>query len=264
MNRELDAARELAVRAGDILLEHYAGSPSIHWKGVNDPVTAADREASAFLVREIRKRFPGDGILSEEEPDDTSRLDRDRVWIIDPMDGTKEFIARRGEFAVMIGLAVVGKPVMGVVYQPTARRLYYGASAAGAFVDTVEGTQPLRVSAEVDPSRLILTVSRSHLSRRTEKVRRELGIHEVIRSGGIGIKVGLICERRADLYLHLSRGTSLWDTCAPEAILIEAGGRLTDAANAPLRYNVAEHQNQRGVVASNGVIHDRVIEIIGK
>jgi 3'(2'), 5'-bisphosphate nucleotidase len=115
-----------------MLLEYYAEEPSVEWKGKNDPVTAADRAASRFIVEQLRKRFPNDAILSEEEKDDLNRMRNSRVWVIDPMDGTKEFIARRGEFAVMIGLAVDGIARVGAVYQPTEDKLYSAASGEGA------------------------------------------------------------------------------------------------------------------------------------
>jgi 3'-phosphoadenosine 5'-phosphosulfate (PAPS) 3'-phosphatase len=134
MKTELEMAKELALGAGAILLEHYSQTTSVEWKGKNDPVTAADRAASKFVVGELRKHFPLDGVLCEEEKDDLQRLSRPRVWVIDPMDGTKEFIARNGEFSVMIGLAVNGEAMLGVVYQPTERKLYYAAANGGAYL----------------------------------------------------------------------------------------------------------------------------------
>ncbi len=260
MTDELQTAKELAVRAGDILLEHYGQSTSVQWKGLGDPVTVADRAASKFLVGELKQRFPQDGILSEEEKDDTGRLGRPRVWIVDPMDGTTEFVANRGEFAVMIGLAIEGKPTVGVVYQPTERKLYYSASGNGAFVEQGQIRRPLRVSPEADPSRMTIVVSRSHDSADAERIRRTLKVERVVRSGSAGLKVGTICEGNAHLYFHAGPGTSQWDTCAPEAILHEAGGRMTDIFGGPLRYNVADPRNLQGIIASNSVIHDRVVD----
>src|SRR5262245_37148187 len=99
MEKELEIARQLAREAGGILLEFYRQGTDVHWKGYDDPVTAADHAANEFLVRELTRRFPNDGILSEELPDDQSRFSKDRVWMVDPMDGTKQFIERVGEFA---------------------------------------------------------------------------------------------------------------------------------------------------------------------
>jgi 3'(2'), 5'-bisphosphate nucleotidase len=259
MQKELDVAKTLAVRAGAILLKHYS-APAVHWKGRDNPVTEADRAASAFLVEELKRLFPEDGILCEEEPDDAQRLSKSRVWIIDPMDGTKEFIDHRDEFAVMVGLAVHGIPSLGVVYQPTTEKLYYALTGSGAFVKTEKATRLLRVSPESNPLRMTVALSRSHHSPEVDLIRGRLGIHKSISLGSLGLKAGLICEGLAHLYLHIGLGTNQWDTCAPQAILHEAGGRITNASNAALQYNSAEPRNLGGVIASNGTIHDRIVE----
>jgi 3'(2'), 5'-bisphosphate nucleotidase len=257
MTKDLEAAKELGVRAGAILLQHYS-RPQVHWKGPGNPVTKADRSASAFLVRELKGMFPGDGILSEEEPDDADRLSRSRVWIIDPLDGTMEFIHHLDEFAVMIGLSVDGKASIGVVYQPVKEKLYYAAAGSGAFLLQDGTTRLLRVSREPDPLAMTMALSRSHHSSDVALIQRELGITHTLSSGSMGLKVGLICEGRAHLYLQTSGHTSQWDACAPDILLHESGGRMTDLLNAPLRYNGIEVRNLHGVIASNGTIHDRV------
>jgi 3'(2'), 5'-bisphosphate nucleotidase len=259
MQGDLEAAKTLAVRAGAILLKHYA-QPSVSWKAPGNPVTEADREASTFIVQELRRHFPEDGILSEEESDDVERLSRSRVWIIDPLDGTTEFIRHLDEFAVMIGLSVDGASTLGVVYQPITQKMYYAASGCGAFLTENRHTRLLQVSPESDPLAMTIAVSRSHHSSDIDVVQRRLGIKNTVCSGSIGLKVGLICEGRAHLYLHTSRHTSQWDACAPDIILHEAGGRMTDMFNASLHYNAAELRNVGGVIASNGTIHDRIGE----
>ena len=259
MKTELEIAKELAVRAGAILLEYYQDAPSVEWKGKNDPVTSADRAASRFVVDELRKHFPLDGILCEEEKDDLARLSRPRVWVIDPMDGTKEFIARNGEFSVMIGLAVDWEARLGAVYQPTERKLYYAAAGSGAYLTQNDVTRQLRVSKETDLSKAVMALSRSHLSQANETIRKNLGIDRTVQTGSIGLKVGLLCEGKADVYVQ-GRGTSLWDTCGPEAILREAGGRMTDKSGNRFAYNVEEVRNLQGVIATNAVFHDTVVE----
>jgi 3'-phosphoadenosine 5'-phosphosulfate (PAPS) 3'-phosphatase len=129
MQKELDAASELAVSAGQLLLDYYEPSPEVEWKESGDPATHADLLASGFLIRRLRSRFPDDAIISEEEPDDPGRCRKSRVWIIDPTDGIREFIEQRSEFAVMIGLAMEGAPVLGVIYHPVAEKLYCSALA---------------------------------------------------------------------------------------------------------------------------------------
>jgi 3'(2'), 5'-bisphosphate nucleotidase len=259
MQTELDAAKTLAVRAGAILLAHYA-SPGIRWKGRGNPVTEADRAASAFLIKELKRSFPKDGVLSEEESDDDTRLSLSRVWIIDPLDGTMEFIDHRDEFAVMIGLSIEGTASLGVVYQPLTEKLFYAASGSGAFLIENRSSRLLRVSTESDAIAMTIALSRSHHSSDVDDVQRRLGIQNTVTSGSLGLKVGLICEGRAHVYLQTSRHTAQWDTCAPDIILREAGGRMTDLSNATLRYNGPEIRNLKGVIASNGTIHKRIAD----
>ncbi len=264
MEKELEVARELARDAGRILLEFYEGETKVQWKGHDDPVTAADHAANDMLVRELNRRFPGDAVLSEELPDDLARLKKDRVWMVDPMDGTKQFIERIGEFAVMIGLAIEGEPKLGVVYHPSLDRMYYATPGAGAFVEEKWSTKRLRVSTVSDPSQMIMAMSRSHPSPRSGRIREKLGVTQQIQHGSVGLKFGLIAEGRAHLYVNTSSRTNQWDTCGPEAILREAGGVVTDWNGEPMRYNEPQVRNMRGIVATNGTIHERVIEVISE
>jgi len=262
MEKELAIAKRLAVEAGARLMDYYQQAFTIDWKAPGDPVTAADREASELIVRNLAHEFPTHAILSEEEPDNLSRLDESHVWMIDPMDGTREFIEHREEFAVQIGLIVEGTPVLGVVYQPTVNKLYYGAKGTGAFLESNGAVIPLHVSKEEIASRMTMAISRAQHSRRVEEIRQRLRIKSVVRMGSVGLKVGSICEGVAHLYVHTGSRTHLWDTCGPEAILREAGGRMTDIANQPLRYTTPEVRNTNGLIASNGVIHDRAVQVV--
>jgi len=262
--REIEVASELARQAGAVLLEHYY-SPFLVEQKVNaldefEEVTAADREANELIVGRLQKEFPDDGILAEESIDSEHRLEKDRVWLIDPMDGTKNFINRDGDFAVQIGLAVAGESVLGVVYQPVRAVLYRAARNGGAWIETGDNTTArLSVSNLTKPGEMVLASSRSHRSPRMERVVSAFGFKDETRRGSVGVKIGLIAEQQADLYLHLSPSTKQWDTCGPEAILAEAGGRLTDLFGQPLRYNGVRIDNRNGIVATNGAAHEMVI-----
>jgi 3'(2'), 5'-bisphosphate nucleotidase len=261
--RELRVAISLARAAGAAALEHYGRTLDIVHKSENeDPVTQADHAANHVIVNGIEREFPADGLLSEETLDTVRRLSLARVWIIDPLDGTKGFIAGNGDFAVQIGLAIDGESVLGVVYQPAPDVLHYAARGAGAWVTRPETETPerLRVSDETDFARMRMAASRDHHSPRMATVMRALNLREEIRRGSVGIKTGLIVERQCDLYVHLSSRTKHWDTCAPEAIVSEAGGRLTDLWGESLRYNTQEVENRNGIVAANGAAHPLVIE----
>ena len=263
--RELEVVTQLAREAGAILLRHYH-SPFLVEQKVNankelEEVTAADREANDLIVQRLAAEFPDDGILAEESADTERRLDKDRVWMIDPMDGTKNFIQRDGDFAVQIGLAVNGESVAGVVYQPVRDVLYRAARGAGSWIEAPDKTAArMSVSNVVAPHEMVLASSRSHRSPRMELVVSRFGFKDEVRRGSVGVKIGLITEQLADLYLHLSPSTKQWDTCAPEIILIEAGGWLTDLFGEPLRYNGVRVDNRNGIVATNGAAHEMVIE----
>ena len=269
--RELRACVELARRAGETALAYYGKPLRVEHKGeFDEPVTQADRAVNELIVRALREEFPEDGILAEESVDTDRRIGRERVWMIDPIDGTKGFIAGTGDFCVQIGLAVGGRAALGVLYAPATDVLYWGARGHGAWVvrPTSEADQSVKaerlsVTAETELSRMRLAESRSHRERRMDSVVNVLGVRAEVRSHSVGIKVGLLVERQADLYMHLSPKTKQWDTCAPETVLAEAGGRMTDVWGDPLRYNTPDVLNRNGLVASNGAAHEEVIARLG-
>jgi len=265
LNREIEVVNDLARAAGAVLLRHYE-SPFLVEQKTNalqemEVVTAADREANELIVQRLSEEFPDDGILAEEAQDTERRLAKDRVWLIDPMDGTKNFVQRDGDFAVQIGLAVNGESLLGVVYQPVRDVLYYATKGRGAWIEAPnQKAQRMDVSRKTDPREMVLASSRNHPSPRMEQVVRSLGFKQQVRRGSVGVKIGLITEQQADVYLHLSPSTKQWDTCAPEMILHESGGRLTDLFGQPLRYNGVRIDNRNGIVATNGAAHEMVIE----
>jgi 3'(2'), 5'-bisphosphate nucleotidase len=266
--RELRVCVELARRAGETALAFYGKPLRVdHKDEFNEPVTQADRAVNELIVRHLRETFPSDGILAEESADTDERLSRARVWMIDPVDGTKGFIAGTGDFAVQIGLAVEGRACLGVLYAPATDVLYWAARGHGSWVmrptseaEGVPRPERLRVSGENDFARMRLAESRSHRSPKMDAVVRALGVKAEVRSHSVGIKVGLLVERQAELYIHMSPKTKQWDTCAPEVVLTEAGGRMTDLWGGPLKYNTPDVLNRNGIVSSNGAAHERVIE----
>ncbi len=265
-NHELEVALELAREAGAAILEFYQGPLQVEQKigfDEREPVTQADRVANELIVEALRKEFPNDGILAEESVDTAHRLDKRRVWMIDPLDGTNGFIDGNGDFAVQIGLAQDGQCVLGIVYQPITGVLYHAVRGQGTWIRR-PNLKPERaaVSDQKELSLMRLAASRSHRSSRMDKVVKAFRVKEEVRRGSVGIKVGLIIELQCDLYVHLSPRTKQWDTCAPEIILTEAGGRFTDLFGRPLIYNSPEVQNRNGIIASNGVAHDRIVNTL--
>jgi len=264
MEKELETAITLARTAGGTILEFYEHGFEIEEKiqadNFSEPVTIADRTASQMIVEGLSNAFPNDGILSEEEFDDKERLDKRRVWVIDPLDGTFGFINKNGDFAVQIGLAAEGEAILGVVYLPTTNVLYFAVKDEGAWMlEDEKAPERLKVSSETDFAQMNLAVSRNHRSPRMSLVMESLGLKKEIGRGSVGLKIGLIVQKFCDLYIHLSPRTKHWDTCAPEIILREAGGRMTDLFGEKIIYNTSDVNNHNGVLASNGAAHDLTV-----
>jgi len=262
LKRELQAARELCLGAGRILLEHYAREVTVHMKDGNSPVTQADRDSNQFITTKLGELFPDDGILAEESKDGAERLAKRRVWVVDPMDGTKEFIDKVGQFAVMIGLVEDGHPVLGAVYQPTTEMMLFAVKGEGAFLQQAGETKRVSVSDLKAPRAMRLVVSRSHRSPLVDAIMQALEIEQDVKSGSVGLKVGLQVKQDSDLYIHPNSKTKEWDTAAPQIILEEAGGKMTDCWGAPLSYNKEDTYNRKGFVASNGQAHDEIVSRI--
>src|SRR5262249_1266623 len=163
----------------------------------------ADHKANDIIVGDLQSLFPSDGILSEEMPDDPGRLEHSRVWMVDPMDGTREFIAGREDFAVQIGLVIGGIPSLGVAHHPTRDKMYSAGIGLGASLEHEGRLRSLHVSPEQVAARLTLAMSRSYRSGRVDQIAEQLQIRQIVRIGSVGLKVGLICEGLAHLYIHL-------------------------------------------------------------
>jgi 3'(2'), 5'-bisphosphate nucleotidase len=262
--REMAIAREIAVAAAAVV-KTFMGRPiKVDNKAGNEPVTEADHAANRLIVDRLSRDFPDDVILSEEIPDDGSRHGARRVWMVDPIDGTRDFILGHNGFAVMIGLCVDGRPTVGVVSQPSTDKTYSGVVGQGAWLD-VAGGAPVRLltSSLAGPPGIRLVASKSHRTTRIDAIKRALRIDDEINIGSVGLKIGLVAENARDLYVYTGARTKIWDTCGPEAILVAAGGRMTDMDGRPLAYTQPDLHNRRGIVASNGPLHQTVVDLIG-
>lgn len=260
---ELAAAQRIALSAAEVVRSYVGRRIRIDNKPGDEPVTEADHAANRLIVEELSREFPADVILSEEIPDDQSRLGARRVWMVDPIDGTSDFILGDTGYAVMIGLCVDGRPVVGVVSQPATGKTYAGVVGQGAWLTRVGmAAVPMRTSALAGPPGIRLVASKTHRTPRVDAIRRALQIVDEINVGSVGLKIGLVAEATRDLYVYTGGRTKIWDTCGPEAILVAAGGRVTDVDGHALTYTAADLLNRRGIVASNGALHQGVIESI--
>jgi 3'(2'), 5'-bisphosphate nucleotidase len=260
---EIEVASRLAREAGRAIMDVYATSFAVAYKGPDDPVTEADKRANELIVEGIRNAFPKDSIVAEETSDRSGALNEGRVWYIDPLDGTRDFVKKNGEFCVMIGLAMDGRAQLGLVYGPVERALFVGITEQAAWKELNGVRTTLSVSNVTTPKELRLVSSRSHRSALIDGFRARTGITHELQHGSVGLKVGLIADGKADAYIETSCLSSAWDACGPEAILRGAGGRFTDMAGNMLRYGGHDLHNPRGLVATNSACHDFVITNLG-
>lgn len=264
-----DALRKLllaANEAGELVMQVYAESdPGTEMKGPNDPVTRADKEANALLLARLGVSFPGIPIVAEEsDPALFAGFEKSPVALfVDPVDGTRDFIAKNGEFCVMIGLAEEGRATVGVVLCPAYQgtwQTFCGAEGVGAFVLDAGGSRtPIHVSTETDLARARCAVSRFHRDKQVDATLATLGAKELAPIGSSGIKGAAVSRGQVELYAHPSgAAVKLWDACAPEAIVRAAGGVYTDATGVPFDYRGAAAQGA-GTVAANPHLHAAAI-----
>jgi len=250
--------RRLSILAGAEIMKIYEGDDfDVKLKSDDSPVTAADEAADALIFAGLRAAFPDIEIVTEEQSD-SHRVSADRFFIVDPLDGTKEFVHRRGDFTVNIALVENGRPVLGVVYAPARQRLFYTQANGqtveelGAFnPDIVGKTNPISVT-EPDNTSLTIVASKSHRDQATDEY---IGKYKVnaFQSAGSSLKFCLVAAGEADLYPRLGR-TMEWDTAAGHAVLLGAGGdvlRFDD--HTPLTYGKPIYENPFFIAYAPGV-----------
>jgi 3'(2'), 5'-bisphosphate nucleotidase len=272
--RDLQAATVAAVAGGLAARPFYQRDDlGITDKGANNPVTDADHAANDAILSILANRMPADPVRSEESAPSPSDVTADRLWVVDPLDGTKEFIAGNGEFAVMVGLASGSAARLGAVLRPDPGRLYLGVVGSGAWVANTswEGAatngrvlvgpfRPLRLVATRSAD-LRMARSRSHPDPLTMAVAAQLGA-STIRSGSVGLKCSLIAEGEADVYVHPVPFLREWDTCAPEAVLRGAGGVVSDCRGEPLVYGKQEARQLHGIFAAREDVWDEALPLV--
>lgn len=262
----LDAVRSIAEAAGAAIMRVYEQDFSVERKADASPVTEADLVANQLIADRLADLGDGWPVLTEEfrAPVWRERREWRRYWLVDPLDGTREFVKRNGEFSVNIALIDAGEPVLGVVLAPAVGLEYAAIRGEGAWRYDDGRAVPIRVRPVAEPPTLAL--SRSHASRREmhliETFSRPGGDRARVVRCGSSLKTCLVAEGKADLYPRLGP-TSEWDTAASQCVLEAAGGFLTDLSGRALRYNTRDSLLNPMFVAHNGIEldFDRLHEI---
>ena len=247
---------EIARRAGEAIMQVYAQTIEIHKKADDSPVTQADMAAHHIIEASLNQLTPDLPVLSEESasiPFEV-RCQWQRYWLVDPLDGTREFIKRNGEFTVNIALIEHHQPVMGVVFAPALNLLFYAAKGQGAYRQLHAHTPERMQARDFDPTRVTVAGSRSHAGEELTRFLDRMGPHMLV-SMGSSLKICLVAEGRADVYPRLGL-TSEWDTAAAQCVLEEAGGRLVGMDDAAFRYNLKESLLNPHFFAVGSGFHD--------
>jgi 3'(2'), 5'-bisphosphate nucleotidase len=262
-DRELGVAQQAARQAAAIISRHYAEAATpFSAKDDGSPVTEADLEANAAITAALRAGFPDDALLAEEAPDDGTRFGKSRVWIVDPLDGTKDFLARTGDFTVNIGLVQDGQPVVAVVHQPGQGLLYWAAAGRGAYCLRDGTSMRLRTSLVAALGDVRVGVSRHNAPAALMDGLAAQGMAGRVVRLGASSKYLALGRGELDALITLTTGEKEWDTCAPELIVREAGGEVTDGDGRPLGYNQPDIGRRRGIVATNGRCHEAVLALV--
>ncbi len=247
---ELELAKTIAIKAGKKIMEYYHGSFEVDIKSDDSPVTSADRASNEIIVSELKRKYPFFAILSEENDDDFSRLDNDYVWIIDPLDGTQDFVDHGSGFAVNIALAYKHELVVGVVYIPVNDELYYASKGNGSFCVRNNKTMRIHVSDKVNDL-TCLTSLHFFGKEETELVNKHSDKIKKCFAAGASIKACLIAEGKAEICYRLYPNTKEWDTAAPQLLVEEAGGYFLKPDGTPIRYNRKDVNNREGFIIAN-------------
>jgi myo-inositol-1(or 4)-monophosphatase len=257
MKSDLHLAKDAAIEAGKIILSYYKSDYEIRDKGYHNPVTTADHAADTFLKETLTKDRPEYGWLSEETVDSPGRLSKDRVWVVDPLDGTKEFIEGVPNFVVSVALVEKGFPIVGVLYNPVTKETFTAAKDEGAYLDG----ELIRCTAKENLNDMVILNSRSE-TRRGLWSPFDGTFGELRAIGSVAYKLGLTAAGKADIFASL-RPKNEWDICAGNCIINEAGGKLIDLHGNPRQYNLEKTLITPGLIAGKIDAVDKTLKVLG-
>jgi len=254
---ELDIAIKAAIEAGKAILEIYQKDYKTSTKNDNSPITDADLKSNEVIKKILSQTKHW--ILSEEDKDDLRRLSQETIWIVDPLDGTSDFIDKTGEFTVMISLIKNKKPILGVIGWPTGKTLFAAQKGSGAFRFSNEKWQKISVTKISEVPKCRTVGSRHHLSDKEKSFIKKLGIEDFT-SIGSSLKVGKISSGEAEAYITTTNKMKEWDSAASYCIISEAGGKMTDMSGNDITYNNRDVYHQNGILVTNGLVHNKIVE----
>ncbi|HXG74510.1 MAG TPA: 3'(2'),5'-bisphosphate nucleotidase CysQ [Candidatus Nitrosotenuis sp.] len=254
---EATLALKAASEASKAVMQIYNKEFTSSLKDDDSPITKADLESNEIIKKILSPS--GLPVLSEEDADTKSRLDHDKIWIIDPLDGTSDFVNRTGEFTIMVGLVERNRPILGVICRPTTNAIFLAQRGSGAYMLKNNVWSRLTVSKTSELAKCRAVGSRFHLTEQERAFFKKLGVLS-FESRGSSLKVAEICMGKAEIYLTTSSKIKQWDTCASYCLVTEAGGRMTDMLGNEIFYNTEKVNHENGLLVTNGLVHEHIIK----
>lgn len=252
LEKELTVCKDLAIKAGEEIIYIYNNGFNVEYKEDKSPLTDADKKANSIIVEGLKKSFPEYAVLAEESKDNLNRLDNDYCFIVDPLDGTKEFVKRNGEYTVNIALSYKKRTILGVIYVPVTGELYYASKGNGAFyIKNIEENKAEKINVSNKTENIRMLTSRSHLS---DKLQELIIKNNIKDTKGIGssLKGCLIARGQAEIYYRFGY-TCEWDTAAMQCIIEEAGGVFKQMDDSEMLYNRKNSLNEKGFYILNDI-----------
>ncbi len=245
--KEIGTSIKLAAEASEAIMKIYGRDFDVEYKDDRTPITEADKVSDSIITAGLKKAFPGYAVLSEETKDDRTRLLNDLCFVVDPLDGTKEFVKKNGEFTINIALTFRHESVCGVIYIPVSGETFYASKGNGAFMAV--GGKHVRINVSDRTGDIRMAVSRSHTSDKLDELIKRNNIKNTITAGS-SIKGCLIAKGEAEVYYRFGH-TMEWDTAAMQCIVEEAGGIFRQMDDTPMYYNRYNTLNKKGFFVLN-------------
>ena len=258
MDNDLKLAINASLKAGEIIMQYYCDDYEIKEKGYHNPVTTADKEADSYLKSTLMSARPQYGWLSEETVDSKNRLNKEKVWIVDPLDGTKEFIEGVPQFVVSIALVEKGIPIIGVLHNPVTKETFHAAKGGGAYLDQGQ----YRCSIKDSTRDMVILNSRSETRRGLWEPYKK-HFKELRPIGSVAYKMGLTAIGKADIFATL-RPKNEWDICAGTCLIDEAGGKVINLNGKDITFNNQKTLIEPGLIAGYNLSVEKTYKIFNE
>ena len=258
MDNDLKLAINASIKAGEIIMQYYCDDYEIKEKGYHNPVTTADKEADSYLKSTLMSARPQYGWLSEETVDSKNRLNKEKVWIVDPLDGTKEFIEGVPQFVVSIALVEKGIPIIGVLHNPVTKETFHAAKGEGAYLNQGQ----YRCSIKDSTRDMVILNSRSETRRGLWEPYKK-HFKELRPIGSVAYKMGLTAIGKADIFATL-RPKNEWDICAGTCLINEAGGKVINLNGKDITFNNQKTLIEPGLIAGYNLSVEKTYKIFNE